>query len=118
MMKTIYVIDDDEGILAGFEVLLADEGYKVVTSPNIQPLLRISKNECPDLILLDVLLSGADGRDVCRKLKSQELTKEIPIIMVSAHPKAGMETAQFGADDFIAKPFEMDDLLQKIKKYI
>jgi DNA-binding response OmpR family regulator len=64
--------------------------------------------------LLDVLLSGKDGRTIARQLKSQEDTKHIPIIMFSAHPSAEQTAREAGADDFIAKPFEIDDLLEKI----
>src|SRR5688572_24742736 len=72
----------------------------------------------PNLILLDVLISGNDGRTICKQLKSQEDTKHIPIIMFSAHPSAAATIAEYGADDFIAKPFDVNDLLAKVNNQL
>src|SRR5918912_2181829 len=105
-MKKIWVIDDDEGILEVVNIILTGAGYQVKTSLNGQCFQNINKNgEKPDLILLDVLLSGEDGRDICKRLKSQEKTKDIPIIMLSAHSSAGRIKDLCGAEAFIAKPF-------------
>lgn len=117
MNKKIAVVDDDEGILEAFDVLLSEKGYQVQSSSNAKILFDFTKDTLPDLIVLDVLLSGVDGRDICRKLKSQEETKNIPIIMISAHPGAGKTMKEVGADDFIPKPFEIDELFNKIEKY-
>lgn len=118
MSKQVFVIDDDEGLLAAFEAMLESAGYSVVTCSDADCLKGLDKADLPDLILLDVLLSGIDGRDVCKELKSQELTKRIPVIVVSAHPSASKSIKRVGADDFLAKPFEMDELLEKVATYI
>lgn len=117
-MKKILVIDDDEGILEAFELMLTSLGYEVETSTKNGDYLEQKLKSLPDLIILDVLLSGTDGRDICKKLKTQEHTKHIPIIMVSAHPDARDTALEAGAEDFLAKPFDMGDLLKKIEKYI
>jgi CheY-like chemotaxis protein len=116
MNKKVLVIDDDEGILSAFEAVLEGE-YTVETFSNPELLQTLHEKNLPDLILLDVLLSGADGRDICKQLKNNPLTKNIPIIMISAHPGAAKTIKKAGADDYVAKPFEMDELLQKIAKY-
>lgn len=116
-MKKILIIDDDEGILSAFEAMFEDKGYNVRTSLTVEPLQTLEMN-MPDLILLDVLLSGTDGRDICRQLKSQPATKHIPVIMISAHPNAQTSVKKAGADDYLSKPFEMDILLDKIRKYL
>jgi DNA-binding response OmpR family regulator len=72
----------------------------------------------PDLILLDVLISGYDGRVICKQLKSNEETKHIPIIMFSAHPGAAATIADYGANDFISKPFDVDHLLKKVNEQL
>lgn len=113
----ILVIDDDDGIIQAFRVILEMAGYQFETSMNADVIKTFTKKNIPHLILLDVLLSGADGRDICFKLKKQALTKDIPIIMISAHPSAKKSIKEMGADDFLAKPFEMKALLSKIKKY-
>lgn len=117
MPKKILVIDDDGGILEAFEAMLTSVGYEVEISTDPDSLQKRTKNMLPDLLLLDVLLSGRDGREICKQLKSQPETKELPIIMISAHPGAGTTIKDAGADDFLPKPFEMDDLLKKIAKY-
>ena len=115
----IAIVDDDPDILDAMRLLLEMEGYAVVTVQKADSLKSlIEKGTLPNLILLDVLLSGKDGRDVCQELKHQEETKHIPIIIVSAHPSAAKNAIRYGAEDFIAKPFNIDELLQKVKKYM
>jgi len=118
MNKVVLVIDDDQGILDAFTAVLEGEGYTVVARDNAEILKDLDKKKLPDLILLDVLLSGADGRNICRSLKSQKDTKKIPIIMISAHPGARESINKAGADDYLPKPFEVDVLLEMVKKHL
>ena len=113
---SILVVDDDPGILDALRFLLEDEGYRVQTSEkgDYAESLRDGEGGLPDLIVLDVLLSGKDGRTICRKLKSQDETGNIPIVMVSAHPDAERSVREVGADAFVAKPFSIDDLLATV----
>jgi len=74
------------------------------------------KDELPDLLLLDIWMSGEDGRDICKKLKHTDATKNIPVIMISASRDIKESALESGADDFLAKPFEMNELLEKIEK--
>ena len=117
MNEKIIVVDDDEGILESFHALLESEGYTVITICSGRLLKELIKKESPDLILLDVLLSGEDGRKICKELKGHKATKNIPIIMISAHPSAAKTIHEVGADAYLEKPFEMDDLLSLIYKY-
>ncbi len=114
--KRILVVDDDEGILDAISLLLDEMGYEVAITPKGEETYKKIDEFHPDLILLDVLMSGSDGRDICKKLKNEVTTKNIPIIMISAHPSAAKSVFEFGANDFLAKPFETEDLLEKIKK--
>jgi DNA-binding response OmpR family regulator len=116
--KRILVVDDEADILTFLRVILEDEGYEVVTSDKGEYLEQIHRYGLPHLILVDVLLSGKDGREIVRHLKSQKETKHIPIIMFSAHPSAEETARQAGADDFLAKPFEIDVLLAKIVRFL
>lgn len=115
--KRILVIDDDESILDAISLLLEEEGYIVETTPKGEETYKKIDEFHPDLILLDVLMSGSDGREICKNLKQDKKTKDTPIVMISAHPSASRSVFEFGADDFLAKPFETEDLLTKIKKY-
>ncbi len=116
--KKLLVVDDEEDILEFLKVILEDEGYIVVTTDKVDYLDKLHDDALPDLILLDLLLSGKDGRDIVKYLKMNERTKHIPVIMFSAHPSAHETTKQAGADDFGAKPFEIDLLLDKVVHYL
>ena len=113
-MSKILVVDDDLDILVVMEILLTMKGFSVEVTPKWESTFEKVDTFKPDLILLDVLISGNDGRTICKQLKSQEGTKKIPIIMFSAHPSAAATMAEYGADDFIAKPFDVNDLLTKV----
>lgn len=107
------IADDDPGIVDAVEMLLEFEGYEVTSTVDGTTVLDM-KEELPDLLLLDIWMSGEDGRDICKKLKEGKLTKDIPVIMISASRDVRDSAIAAGADDFLAKPFEMDELLQKI----
>lgn len=117
MGKKILVADDDPAILDCLQIILEDAAYTVETSSNGETIPKIEKFK-PDLILLDVWMSGEDGRNICRKLKSKALTKNIPIIMISATSYIEESTRLAGAEDFLPKPFHMNDLLTKVEQYI
>lgn len=114
--KKILVIDDDQGILEALRAILEMADYFVDTTDDISYLDKIEEKGLPNIILVDLLLSGTDGTKVIKKLKCSKSTSEIPVIMLSAHPLAGDSARQSGADDFLAKPFDMDELLDKIQK--
>lgn len=117
-MKRILVVDDDQDILDALKVILSMDHYNVTGTNKGEEAVTLVHGSHPDLILLDVLLSGMDGRDICRKLKAERATKNIPVIMISAHPDAAISTRQAGADCFVAKPFDIDDLLFRIENHL
>lgn len=117
-MPKILVIDDDKGILDAMFLILDDAGYQVQTSIKQSEIYRKISQFKPDLIFLDILMSGQDGRVICKKLKQEPTFKKIPVIMISAHPNAAKGAKDCGADDFLAKPFEIKDLLSLVKKYL
>lgn len=114
-LKKIMIADDDPGIVDAIEMLLEFEGYAVTSTVDGADVLDL-KDELPDLLLLDIWMSGEDGRDICKKLKQLDATKNIPVIMISASRDIKESALAAGADDFLAKPFEMNDLLDKIKR--
>lgn len=115
--KNIIVVDDDLDILEAISLMLEDAGYTVTTNSKGDLIELLDVNDLPAMIILDMLLSGSDGRDIARQLKAQEYTKHIPVIMLSAHPKAEQEAQLSGVDDFLSKPFEMDELLEKVARF-
>jgi len=117
MSTKILVVDDDPDILEGISIILETEGYTVATNSEGEKTYERIKKFNPDLILLDVLMSGSDGRTICKNLKSKANTKKIPVIMISADPGAKSGSLKAGANEFISKPFEIDDLINAIRKF-
>ena len=113
----ILVIDDEPAILEVIKIVLDEEGYEVQTTTDARSALKLTA-PLPDIILLDVLLSGKDGRVIGKRLKSQKNTMHIPIIMLSALSTDGKTITQDMADTFIKKPFDIDVLVDTVKKYI
>lgn len=115
--KTILIADDDEGILDATSAILEFEGYTVKSTLNGASVLSW-EGMLPDLLLMDIWMSGTDGTDVCRQLKSNEATRHLPVIMISASHDIEQYAMNAGADDFLAKPYDMKELLEKVKKWL
>jgi DNA-binding response OmpR family regulator len=116
-VKKILVADDDPAICDAIQFMLQEEGYTVQTTINGETIYKMKK-DYPDLLLLDIWMSGEDGREICKYLKKHKNTKNIPVILVSASRDIAKSALDAGADDFITKPFEMDDLLNCVAKHI
>ena len=114
--KNIIVVEDDLDIMELISFNLANEGHQVFEANDGEVGIDKARNNNPDLILLDLMLPGIQGLDVCRIIKSDQETKEIPIIMVTALGQEedivkGLET---GADDYITKPFSIKVLIARV----
>lgn len=111
----ILVIDDSPEVLKLMKMLLADE-FDLELAPSAEEGLRILKKKSPDLVLCDVMMPGMDGHAFCRKVKSDETLKHIPVILVTARTGADMiaEGIESGADDYISKPFDSVELKARI----
>jgi DNA-binding response OmpR family regulator len=118
MNKKVLVVDDDRGILDAVSLILEDSGYIVETLSNGEETFKKIFSFGPHVILLDILMSGTDGRDICKQLKADQKTHHIPVIMVAAHRYVGQEAKAAGADDFLPKPFDIADLLGKVEKHL
>ena len=116
MNKRILVIEDDPGNTRLMKYTLEKEGYQVVTAPNGLEGLRKAQLEEPDLIILDVMLPGIDGFEVCHRLRAELQTAHLPIIMLSAKAQEVDRATglKVGADDYLTKPWQRFELLTKI----
>ena len=115
-MRRILAVDDDNDILEVLQFILEDSGYEVETLSDGHYLLDTIRRNTPDLILLDIMLGNMDGRELCKEVKSLEITHNIPIILISASHNISNSMSHAGApNDFIAKPFDINNLLNKIK---
>ena len=117
MKKKILVADDDPGIRDIFKIIFERAGYSIEIKDDAEDVLK-NNFTIPDVFLIDKLLSGYDGLDICRHLKSNPLTSHIPVIMVSASPDIGITAIKAGADDFVEKPFDLKYLLKVIERNI
>lgn len=117
MSKRVLIAEDDEGILDAMKIMLEMEGYEVKTTVDGQALHDMEE-DLPDLLLLDIWMPGMDGRAICTYLKSQERTQHIPIILMSASKDTEKSAREAGADEFLAKPFELDELVDMVAKYM
>ncbi len=116
--KTILVVDDEQDILEFLQELLEMKGYSVAITDKAEHIEKQLDENPPDLIILDVLLPGRDGREIVRGLKSREETRHVPVIMFSAYPDAETTSLAAGADDFLVKPFGVKKLLAIIARHI
>lgn len=117
-MKKILIFDDNESIVDVLTLILEDAGYEVISATEGKEALRITRTEKPDLILLDILMSGMDGKEFKQHLKKIEGVSETPIIVISANAKTEEISKEIGAATYIYKPFEIDEVLNKISETI
>jgi phosphate regulon transcriptional regulator PhoB len=116
-MTTLLIVEDDKDIAASLDYNLKKEGYQVNKTADGLQAVKLAEAKLPNLILLDLMLPGIDGLEVCRRLKQGKRTANIPIIMLTAK---GEETdkvvgLEVGADDYLTKPFSVKELLARIK---
>ncbi len=117
--KWIVVVDDDPSILAALNSMLTMYGYNVVTlSEDGEELVKNIEKIKPNLIILDVMLSGEDGRTICSNLKEDLNTSNIPVVMISAHPDVKETSLAAGAVEFLSKPFDMNELISVVESHI
>lgn len=116
--KKILVVDDDTDIREVIHLVLEVEGYQVSELADGHDIASAIRSFQPDVILLDVMLGDMDGREICRELKQTTATANIPIIMVSAtHREEVIRDGGCRANDYLAKPFDIDDLVRKVGYY-
>jgi len=116
MSRKILAVDDDNDIVDIIKIILEDEGYEVSTLTSGRNVLNVISSFRPDLILLDVMLGGMDGREICKAIKSHQLFKNIPVVMISAsHNLQNLLKLPGSPNDFLPKPFDIDNLVKTVK---
>jgi len=116
----VALIEDEADILEVIEYSLSKEGFEVCTALNGEAGLALIKKENPDLVLLDLMLPGLDGIEICRKLKADSATRSISIIMVTAKGEESdiVLGLGIGADDYVVKPFSPRELMARVKSVL
>ena len=118
MSQTIMIVDDDPHVVDSLSVLLRESGFNVTAAQNGATALEQVRAEPPGLILLDLILPQMQGMDLCRVLKEDPATREIPIIMLTGRAKEGDKIGglEAGADDYVTKPFSPRELVLRIHR--
>lgn len=114
-MNNILVVDDDKDVISVLEMVLPQYGFAVRGVNRSDEIFKILPKFLPQVILLDVNLEDEDGRFICNDLKTQYLTKKIPIILISGNDKVKDDVEYFMADDFILKPIQTEVLVSRLK---
>jgi two-component system phosphate regulon response regulator PhoB len=111
----ILIIEDERPLVEILQINLAREGFETSSARDGAEGLKLAQTTVPDLILLDLMLPGRSGLDVCRDLKSSPITKKIPVIMITAKSEESDQLIGFatGADDYVTKPFSVKVLIQR-----
>lgn len=116
-MATILVVDDDEIVARSVELSLRRDGFQVSVAHSGVEGLKVARRESPDLIILDIIMPGMDGYEVCRELRRDPLLGDVPVLLLTAKGKDEdkIEGFRVGADDYLTKPFNIDELVLRVK---
>lgn len=119
MTKKILIIEDDPNILAILKIILTDEGFQTVIKSTGTTLDEVNIIH-PDLILMDIRIVGSpkSGAEICRELKADSETGQIPVVLLSAEYDLAMIASECKADDFINKPFDIGTLVNRVNKLL
>lgn len=118
--KKILVVEDEESLLKLESILLTSKGYDVKGVANGQAALDAIAEEIPDLVLLDIMLPEMDGFEVCRRIKENPLTEDLPVVMLTAKKSREDMTRgqEVGADWYITKPFKSANVIETIQRFL
>ena len=113
-MQNILVVDDNEDMLDAMEILITHFGFNVTVATSYESIIKTFDEYIPDAIVLDVILGNEDGREICKRIKSDVKTSNILIILISGQPEVLIDHFNFGADGILHKPFD----IQKFKSLL
>ncbi|MBB6107599.1 response regulator [Mucilaginibacter lappiensis] len=114
-MKRVLILDNDPGVLDVMQEALSYEGFDVVGVEEANNLDALIADYQPHLLMMDFALNGTDGGKLCQQLKTNAKTSRLPIIIISAYSNKGFVPGSYGCNDFITKPFDLYDLIARIK---
>lgn len=114
-MKRILVIDNDPAILDVMQEALTYEGFEVTAVEDTQDINKLVKATAPQLVMIDYLLNGINGGELCHQIKSSPATGSLPVILLSAYPRVLNSLGTYGCDAFIAKPFDLSFMIDQVQ---
>lgn len=118
--KKILIVEDDPGVLRATSFILEKEGYQIITAQDGLEGLKKAKEDNPDLLILDVMLPGIDGFEICHSLRGDPQTADMPILMFSAKGQESDKATglKVGADEYITKPVDREVLINKVAAWL
>lgn len=117
MTKKILVIDDNSDLLDLLNEALTGDGYEVECASHVDNIYESVRQSGAGLVIIDYILEGINGGELCHQLKINPRTKHLPVIMISGYPRVLESLGNYGADRFLAKPFDLDELLSVVNSH-
>ena len=117
-VKRVLIIDNDDDVLDMMQEALTYEGFDVHSIAKIDDILAAVAEHQPDIVILDYLLTGINGGELCHQIKSNKTTAHLPVILVSAYPRVFHSLGNYQSDAFISKPFDLQELTDCINNLI
>jgi DNA-binding response OmpR family regulator len=118
MNNHILIIDDNADMRDIFKDIFDGAGYRVTALSEAENIQEIMLKHQPDLVIVDYLLEGINGGEICAQIKRNEYSKHIPVLLSSAYPRVLYSLGTYGSDDVIEKPFENDRLLERVAYHL
>lgn len=118
MSKRILIIDNDAEVLSMMQEALVYEGFEVKAQEEADRIFEVIDDYQPDLIMIDYILDGINGGEICHDIKTNRTTFHIPVVIVSAYSKVILSLGNYKSDAFLAKPFGLDELVQMVNKLL
>lgn len=113
-MKKILIVDDNEDLLELLKETFTAEGYETECITNANNICDAAHEAAPHLVILDYILFGINGGELCHQLKTDERTKHLPVIIISAYPRVLESLGNYGADVIVSKPFDLNELISVV----
>jgi CheY-like chemotaxis protein len=117
-MKKILIIDNDAAVLDMMQEALNYAGYEVATAEDAHDIFALIAEHDPDLLLIDFILNGVNGGELCHLLKTDCRTTRLPVIIVTAYSKVFLSLGDYGCNGYLAKPFDLEDLISQVNKFL
>lgn len=114
MPKRVLILDDDKDVLDVMQEALTYEGFEVYTITATDNIFSVLEEYHPDVLLIDYLLNGINGGEICSLIKKNELTCELPVVILSAYPRVIDSLGYYHCNKFIPKPFDLNELVEEI----